>query len=77
MPHDVAGEFGQLSGLYTRWVKECARTKIIHGAIIDILVFGQSCRAQDKDRKLRSGSSKRNLQAGLSLYCRLRGWPES
>lgn len=74
--NDVAGEFGRLSGLYTRWYKECARSGVNHGSVIDILIFGQSCRAQDRDRKLRSGSSKRNLQAGLSLYCRLRGWPE-
>lgn len=73
--HDMGSEMAQLSGLYAAWARACRTGHVWHEAIVDILVFGQSCGAQDRDRKLRRGSSKRNLIAGLSLYCRLRGWP--
>jgi hypothetical protein len=74
---DIGSDMAELSGLYGGWARACRAANVSHGSIVDILVFGQSCGAQDRDRKLRRGSSKRNLQAGLSLYCRLRGWPVS
>lgn len=60
---------------YVEWTKHCHREKISHAMIIDILVFGFSCRQQDRDRRLRSGSSRKNLMDGLTLYCLLQGWP--
>jgi len=72
---DMGGEMAELSGLYGAWARKCRAADVNHSSIVDILVFGQSCGAQDRDRRLRKGSSKRNLIAGLSLYCRLRGWP--
>lgn len=74
---DIGSEMAQLSGLYAAWAKACRMAHINHESILDILVFGQNCRTQDRDRRLRSGSSKKNLVAGLSAYCRLRGWPVS
>ncbi|MDY0008592.1 MAG: hypothetical protein RBS08_02690 [Bdellovibrionales bacterium] len=60
---------------YIEWTKQCHREKISHAMIVDILVFGVSCRQQDRDRRLRSGSARRNLMDGLTLYCLLQGWP--
>lgn len=60
---------------YVEWTKQCHREKISHAMIIDILVFGFSCRQQDRDRRLRSGSARKNLMDGLTLYCLLQGWP--
>jgi hypothetical protein len=59
---------------YVEWAERCAREKISHAMIIDILAFGFSCRAVDRDRRLRTGSARQNLLAGLKLYCRLQGW---
>lgn len=60
---------------YVEWTKQCHREKISHAMIVDILVFGFSCRQQDRDRRLRSGSARKNLMDGLTLYCLLQGWP--
>jgi hypothetical protein len=60
---------------YVEWTKNCHREKISHAMIVDILAFGHSCRQQDRDRRLRSGSARRNLMNGLTLYCLLQGWP--
>lgn len=72
---DMGSEMAELSGLYAAWARKCRAANVNHASIIDILVFGQSCGGQDRDRKLRRGTSKKNLQNGLSAYCRLRGWP--
>ncbi|MEZ0260162.1 MAG: hypothetical protein ACAH80_04090 [Alphaproteobacteria bacterium] len=72
---DMGSEMAQLSGLYAAWAKQCRAQHVNHESILDILVFAQSCGAQDRDRRLRRGSSKKNLINGLSVYCRLRGWP--
>jgi hypothetical protein len=60
---------------YVEWTKNCHREKISHAMIVDILAFGTSCRQQDRDRRLRAGSARRNLMDGLTLYCLLQGWP--
>ncbi|HCS23948.1 MAG TPA: hypothetical protein DIW20_09385 [Rhodospirillaceae bacterium] len=60
---------------YIEWTKQCHREKISHAMIIDILVFGASCRQQDLDRRLRRGKARKNLMDGLTLYCLLQGWP--
>ncbi|MDP2205454.1 MAG: hypothetical protein Q8K65_04040 [Alphaproteobacteria bacterium] len=60
---------------YVEWTKNCHREKISHAMIVDILAFGLSCRQQDRDRRLRAGSARRNLMDGLTLYCLLQGWP--
>jgi len=66
---------GRLVHGYVEWTKQCHREKISHAMIIDILVFGFSCRQQDSDRRLRRGSARKNLMDGLTLYCLLQGWP--
>ncbi len=65
----------RLINAYVEWAKRCAKAKVSHSMIIDILSFGFSCRALDRDRRLGKGSSRQNLMEGLSLYCELRGWP--
>lgn len=59
---------------YVEWAEKCAKKKISHSMIIDILCFGFSCRMVDRDRRLKNGSARENLMMGLSLYCLLRGW---
>lgn len=59
---------------YIEWSQKCARKKISHSMVIDVLCFGFSCRMIDRDRRLKTGSTRENLMSGLSLYCELRGW---
>lgn len=59
---------------YMVWARACITQKISHSMIVDILIGGHSCRAVDRDRRLRAGSARQNLLAGLSLYCALKGW---
>lgn len=59
---------------YIDWTKSCHKEKVSHAMIIDILVFGFSCRKVDSERRMRSGCARQNLLAGLALYARLRGW---
>lgn len=66
---------GRLVHAYVAWTKQCHREKISHAMIVDILVFGISCRRQDAERRLRRGAARQNLMDGLSLYCLLQGWP--
>lgn len=64
----------KLLGDYVTWAKSCHADGVSHSMIIDVLVFGFSCRALDHDRRARSGWSKRNLMSGLDIYCRMKGW---
>lgn len=64
----------KLLGDYVAWARGCHRAGISHSMIIDVLVFGFACRALDRDRRVRSGWSRRNLANGLALYCRMKGW---
>lgn len=45
---------GRLVHGYVEWTKQCHREKISHAMIIDILVFGSSCRQQDRKRANKS-----------------------
>lgn len=65
---------GRLHGIYIDWTRACMRAGVSHSMIIDVLCFGISCTALDRDRRVRSGSSRHNLGEGLTLYARLRGW---
>lgn len=59
---------------YIEWTTACAREKISHAMIIDILSFGKPCSAVDRERRVRTGTARSNLLQGLALYCRLLGW---
>jgi len=71
---NIADAHSRLINRYIDWTKACHREKISHSMIIDILAFGFSCRALDRDRRQRRGTSRQNLLDGLTLYCRLQGW---
>lgn len=64
-----------LISFYFSWAKTCKRERLSAACILDILLFGKSCRQVDKERKIRNGSARHNLIEGLKLYCQLRGWP--
>ncbi|MBI1215070.1 MAG: hypothetical protein GC185_04530 [Alphaproteobacteria bacterium] len=75
-PNDAAEAHMRRVDTYVEWTKRCHREKVSHSMVIDVLVFGFSCRALDRDRRVRPGAARDNLLAGLSIYCALRGWPE-
>ena len=75
-PGNAADMHGRLIHGYVEWTKLCARDKISHSMIIDILAFGFSCRMLERDRRTAAGFARNNLLAGLKLYCRMKGWPE-
>jgi hypothetical protein len=75
-PGHAAEIHSRLINAYVDWTKQCHREKISHSMVIDILVFGFTCRALDRDRRVRAGAARDNLLAGLSLYCQLRGWSD-
>ena len=62
---------------YMRWAKSCIKNGLSHAACLDIIVFGKTCSAVDKDRQTRKGAAKQNLIACLNVYCQLKGWPHA
>lgn len=73
-PAGAANGFARLTSSYMDWARACQKEGISHSMVIDILCYGISCNALDRDRRTRRGFSRGNLVAGLSLYARLRGW---
>lgn len=71
---NIGDAHARLIGDYVSWTKICHAEKISHSMIIDILVYGFSCRALDRDRRMRGGASKNNLLGGLTLYADMKGW---
>lgn len=70
----AADVHARLINTYVGWANRCAKEKISHAMVVDVLCFGFSCRMIDQDRRLRNGSTRQNLLDGLTLYCTLRGW---
>jgi len=68
--------FERLVAGYVAWARRCGQEGISHSLVVDIVVYGFSCRALDRDRRAATGTARRNLARGLALYCRLKGWPE-
>lgn len=73
--HNIAESHARLISTYIGWAQACQKQKIHHSLIIDVLVFGQTLVAVDRDRRVRKGTARQNLIEGLSLYCKLQGWP--
>jgi hypothetical protein len=71
---NVSEARARLANIYFDWARKCAAQKISHAMVVDVLCFGHSCRAVDRNRRLKNGSTKINLMKGLALYCELRGW---
>lgn len=61
---------------YVDWARDCHKAGLLHAAVLDILIFGQSCRQVDRARRMRNGWARDNLGEALALWCRRRGWPE-
>lgn len=72
---NIAEAQARLINHYIDWTTHCAKRKISHAMILDILCFGHSCRTVDRDRRQKNGTSRQMLMEGLSLYCERRGWP--
>lgn len=72
---NIAESHARSMDMYVDWTKACHKENISHSMVIDVLVMGFSCKMIDRDRRVRTGSTRRNLLDGLSLYCALRGWP--
>lgn len=73
-PDNIAESHARMINTYVEWAQKCAKRKISHAMIVDVLCFGFSCRMIDHDRRLKSGATRENLMKGLTLYCELRGW---
>ena len=71
---NVSEAHARMINAYTLWARECAREKISHAMIVDVLCYGFSCKMIDCDRRIRNGATRENLMKGLTLYCRLQGW---
>ena len=67
-------EEARLITIYTDWATACARQKISHAMVLDVLCFGHACRTVDRNRRLKNGTARENLMLGLQLYCKIRGW---
>ncbi|MFC6216894.1 hypothetical protein, partial [Fodinicurvata halophila] len=65
----------RLVDLYFRWARRCTAEGVEHATIMDVLGYGYSCAETDRKRRRRKGHTRAQLDAGLALYCRLRGWP--
>lgn len=64
-----------LVNAYLEWTKRCKQSRVSHSMVIDVVVFGFSCRALDRDCGARRGAARKNLAEGLDIYCRMKGWP--
>lgn len=71
---NISESHARLISGYVEWAKRCHKEKISHSMILDILIYGHSCRRVDQDRRIRSGTARKNLMEGLVLYCLLQGW---
>ena len=59
--------------LFLTWVQKVKAERLSLVAILEVLMFGQSCRSVDKQLGRRKGYARKNLAAGLDLYDDLRG----
>jgi hypothetical protein len=71
---NVSEAHARLINTYIEWAQKCAKRKISHSMVVDVLCFGFSCRMIDRDRRLKIGATRENLMAGLTLYGDVRGW---
>ena len=60
---------------YGEWAALCTKNNVSHSLVIDVLVFGFSCRALDRDRRQGQGFARANLMEALWLYADIKGWP--
>ncbi|MGI9489079.1 MAG: hypothetical protein ACR2RF_24980 [Geminicoccaceae bacterium] len=59
---------------FWRWGQEMQCYRLPTAPILDVFVFGFSCREVDRDRRKRNGWTKSIIDEGLGLYCKERGW---
>lgn len=59
--------------LFLVWAQKVKAEGLSLVAILEVLMFGQSCRSVDKQLGRRKGYARKNLAAGLDLYDDLRG----
>lgn len=57
-----------LEELFAIWARAAANEKILIGTVLDIIVFGKSCRKADQEASKRKGFAKQNLVDALELY---------
>lgn len=57
-----------------QWDTAARREGIDVDAVLDVLVYGYSCRQVDANRRRRRHWARANLFEGLDCYCEVRGW---
>jgi hypothetical protein len=73
-PSHAVDAHARMIRFYIEWAQMCAKRKISHAMVVDVLCFGFTCRMIDRDRRLKNGGARENLMEGLALYCEVRGW---
>jgi len=62
----------ELDELFSIWARTAFAENVSVGAVLDILVFGKSCREIDRYYAKRKGFARKNLESGLDMYRGLR-----
>lgn len=70
---NVSEAHARMISTYMDWAKACATKAISHACAVDVLCYGFSCRMIDRDRRLKNGSTRKNLMKALTLYAELCG----
>ena len=71
---DRAGRQADLLRRYDRWVQHARTEGLSPSDVIQIIVHGQSCGQQDRDRRQRNGTAKAHLIKALTLFAVQQGW---
>ncbi|WP_169568806.1 hypothetical protein [Sneathiella limimaris] len=58
----------ELEFIFSNWARYAGEEGIHVSAVLDIVVFGRSCREVDRTLARRKGFARKNLEDGLSFY---------
>ena len=64
----------QLLRDYDRWIAAARAQGLSPSDVIQIIVHGQSCAQQDRERRQRNGTAKAHLIQALALFAVMKGW---
>ena len=71
---DRADRQADLLQRYDRWVEDARLEGLSPSDVIQIIVHGQSCGQQDRERRQRNGTAKAHLIQALALFAVQQGW---
>lgn len=71
---DRADRQADLLQRYDRWIAAARAQGLSPSDVIQIIVHGQSCAQQDRERRQRNGTAKAHLIQALALFAVQQGW---